>query len=132
MENNQQPNFAGEEMKLPSQQPGDEASAGAFGKNTGVIIAGLFVALGLILAGIFYWYSMDTAPLATPITPERPTAEMNKEPESPTATAQVESYGAMSTSDELDAIEADLEGTNLDALDSELMQIDAELEASVE
>ena len=60
----------------------------------------------------------------------RPTYETNKEPESTTAKAQVDTLGVMSTSDELGAIEADLESTSLTNLDTELIPIDQELEAS--
>ncbi|USN87378.1 MAG: hypothetical protein H6779_03100 [Candidatus Nomurabacteria bacterium] len=86
----------------------------------------ILVMLGLVVA----WY-LSTKPTGVAdieIVPARPTAEVNKEPESATAYAQVQSFGVMSTSDELSAIEADLESTNLDALVSELNAIEAELE----
>lgn len=132
MEKNEQPDFSADEMKLPTQQPGDDTASGAMKKNTGIVVVLLFVILGLLLVGLVYWYNSDTPSAPTPITPERPTAEMNQEPETTTAAAQVESYTVMSTSDELDAVEADLESTNLDVLDAELLQIEAELQASTQ
>lgn len=122
-----QPNFEGEEMKNPTPTNNFNSPEDATAKTKGPFIILLFVALALILAGLFYWYK--TASVIPPpiITPERPTAEMNKEPETTTATAQVDSFSAMSTSDELNALEADLESTNLDSLEAELLQIDAEL-----
>lgn len=63
----------------------------------------------------------------TNLTPERPTKETNKEPESTNAYAQVESLKVMSPSDELSAIEADLKSTNLDSLTLELLIIESEL-----
>jgi hypothetical protein len=65
-------------------------------------------------------------------TPTRPTAEMNQEPETTNAEAQVESYGALSTSDEISALEADLGSTDITNLEIELQQIDAELEAAMQ
>ena len=93
------------------------------------VIVLITIVLMLILGGLFYWHSMVTTPSIIPTpTPERPTAETNKEPESTTATAQADNFNVLSTSDELSAIEADLESTNLDTLDLELNAIEAELE----
>jgi len=127
------PNFEGEEMKLPTMRPQsrDRNSSPLFTSST--LITLLFLALGLILAGLTYWYIMGSGAVApaAPL-PLRPTLETNREPETVTATAQVESFTIMSTSDEIAAIEADLESTNLESLEGELLQIDQELEASFE
>jgi len=89
------------------------------------------ILLMIILGGLYYWHSLITNPTIAPTpTPERPTAETNKEPESTTAKAQTDSFGALSTSDEITAIEADLESTNLDTLELELNAIEAELETT--
>ena len=128
---NNEPNFEGEKMKMPTEHVSSGIENKAEGETRGVFIIILFLALVVILAGLFYWYyTASQVPVITP-EPMRPTLETNKEPETTTATAQVESYGAMSTSDELTAIEADLESTNLNSLDTELTQIDTELEAAV-
>ena len=127
----QQPNFEGEEMKLPTMRPGSSEPETSKTFTSGTIITILFVALGFILAGLTYWYiTAKAVPEIVPVTTTRPTLETNREPETPTATAQVESFAAMSTSDELTAIEADLMSTNLETLEAELLQIDQELEAS--
>lgn len=120
-------------MKLPLQKPGPASDSEHSLVSSGVVITFLFILLGLILCGLVYWF-ITNSPSTTPppVTPERPTAEMNKEPESTTAYAQVESFGVMSTSDELELIAADLESTNLDSLETELVQIDQELEATLE
>ena len=94
------------------------------------IIVSLFIILGLILAGLYYWYSISIKQMTLDQNPTRPTLETNKEPETRTATAQVESLTVMSTSDELSAVEADLLSTDLDSLDTEINQINAELEAT--
>ncbi len=99
--------------------------------HRGLVLGILGVALLFILVGLFLWYkSSQIVPAPEPV-PTRPTPEMNNEPESTTAEAQVESLGAMSTSDELGAIEADLESTSLDSLESELIQIETELQAEL-
>lgn len=127
-----EPHFDGEKMKMPSESNHTAREDRATKETKGIFIFAMVAALLMILISLIYWYTIATVPVQTTPEPTRPTAEMNKEPETPTATAQVESFGAMSTSDELGAIEADLESTNLDSLDAELTQIDTELETSVE
>lgn len=132
MDTKEQPTFAAEELKLPT----DTASAvvengNAFTHHRGLVIGILAGALIILAIGLFFWYRAMTAVPAPLPAPVRPTAEMNNEPESTTAEAQTESFGAMSQSDELGAIEADLESTNLDSLENELIQIETELEAQV-
>ncbi len=79
---------------------------------------------------MYYWFTMmQSTPIVVPEV-TRPTAAQNNEPESTTAEAQTEGMGVVSSSDELDAINADLESTNLESLDTELNAIDAELEAA--
>lgn len=118
---NKQPNFEGDEMRRPADLDSTVAN------NRGVIIGVLVVALISILIGLFLWYQAMNKPLPVAEVPTRPTYETNQEPESTTAEAQVDSFTVMSTSDELGAIEADLESTNLDTLETELTQIDEEL-----
>ena len=127
-----EPHFDGEKMKMPSESNYTAREDNATKQTKGIFIFGMVAALLVILIGLIYWYTTATVPVDTAPEPMRPTAEMNKEPETTTATAQVDSFSAMSTSDELNAIEADLESTNLDSLDAELTQIDTELETSVE
>lgn len=127
-----EPKFEGEEMKIPEGANRAGTAHDATTNTRGAFIIVLVIALVVILAALFMWYKAGTTAPTTNLTPLRPTLETNKEPETTTATAQVESFGAMSTSDELSTIEADLESTNLDSLETELTQIDAELEASLE
>lgn len=96
----------------------------------GLIIGALIIVLALVLGGLYVWSRMMIDP-ATPIpTPERPSAAQNNEPESTTAEARAETLDVVSTSDELDVIEADLEATKLDDFESDLNAIDAELEVN--
>ncbi len=128
---NKEPNFEGEKMKLPTQKLTSSFKKINESQNNGAIIAVLAIILIAILIGIFYWYKSGTQIITTSESPTRPTLETNKEPETTTATAQVESFTVMSTSDELNAIEADIESTNLDSLETELQQIETELQTAV-
>jgi len=122
------PDFDNEPMKLPEQHLSYEPES----VTNGPILMLLVALLLAVLGGMFYWFSMlgKDSPIITP-TVLRPTKEQNNEPESTTAEAQAEAYGVVSTSDEVPAIEADIEGTNLDSLDAELDAIEAELDAAI-
>lgn len=90
----------------------------------GVVLGVLILILALILGGLFLWGSMladkeNTLP-----------AIENNEPETPRAEADAQILETVSTSDELDAIGADLESTNLNSIDADLQAIDNEFEAS--
>lgn len=93
----------------------------------------LVIALIGVLGGLSWWAHLgeEATPTSTPLA-ERPTAQENNEPESTTAKAQVESMQAVSPSDSMGAIEADIENTQLKSLGSELEAIEAELEAALE
>ena len=100
--------------------------------TNGPIIILLIVLLVAILGGMSYWFTMMHKEVS-PVTPlgQRPTAAENNEPESTTAEAQAESMGVVSSSDEIPAIEADVESTNLDSLEAELDTIDAEIDGAI-
>lgn len=97
----------------------------------GPILLLLIVLLLAILGGMYRWFVILEKEVPTFPSSLRPSALQNNEPESTTAEAQVEAYGVVSTSDEIPAIEADIEGTNLDSLEGELDAIEAELDAAI-
>ena len=132
------PDLRGEEMKMPeTANTTPQATAPSASPLGGIIIVILVFLLIVILGGLYLWFAeLMNGSRSTPTTPtlpaiERPTAEENNEPESTTAEAAVETQAALSTSDEIAAIEADIEATDLDSLDAELNAIDAELEAAI-
>ena len=130
----QAPDFEGEKMKMPESALDHGITIDAKERSPmGFIIAILVVLLVAILAGLYLWYnSIITQSQQTPVpAATRPTAEENNEPESPTAKAQTDSFNVVSTSDELSAIEADVESTDLESLDTEMEAIDAELDAAL-
>lgn len=130
-----EPNFEGEEMKLPEGMEVEEMEeveeTAPTALSTPVLVV-LSVILFALFGGLAYWYYLvTTMPVGEVAQVTRPTLDTNREPETPTATARTEAMDVVSTSDELSAIEADIESTNLDDLDAEMMAIEAELEAAM-
>lgn len=108
-------------------------SANSVAGHFSLIVFFLVIMLIGVLGGLVWWITFDTtlAPSPTPVT-ERPSAAENNEPESTTAEAQAEMMRAVSPSDDMSAIEADLESTELDALEADMQAIEAELDAALE
>jgi hypothetical protein len=129
------PNFEGEAMKMPENT--DMQSITKEAKQSiinGPLLLGLALLLILILGGLYYWFGTLTPASSTSPTSEatRPTAEENNEPESTTAEAQVDMMNIISPSDEISAIEADIESISMDALDAELQSIDAAVDVEID
>lgn len=96
--------------------------------HAGPIIGVLSLMLILILGGLYVWGEMlskesKVVPVEVPI--------INNEPETPRAAADTQILEIMSPSDEISAIEADLESTRLDSVDADLNTIDAEFNAAL-
>ena len=128
------PTIKDEVLNVPETSPLRRAAMSPVEKNrfAPMILGTLIILLLLVLAGLYYWHDLITqSPIVTSIS-NRPTEEQNQEPESTTARAQTDAMETLSTSDEIPALEADIEGTNLETLDSELNAIDAELEAALQ
>lgn len=92
----------------------------------GPILAMLVLVLALILGGLFLWGKM----LADKAHMSPPPPIVNNEPETPRAEADTQILGTVSTSDEIGAIEADLESTRLDLIDQDLQSVDNEFDAA--
>ena len=109
-----EPDFEGEEMKLPEEIRAVEPAVEPTSIVNGPILILLFAILIALLGGIYYWYTiLMSTPLIAP-APSRPTAEQNNEPESATAEARTGVTDVVSTSDALDAIKADVDSTNFE------------------
>jgi hypothetical protein len=119
--------FSKDELKMPEESFGGSV-AQPHSSHLGIILGILIVVLMLMLGGLYMWgqYIGNEQTLPAP-EQQRPTAEENNEPESTNAEAEVETMTALSTSDEIDAIDADIEGTSVDSLDSNIPAIEAEL-----
>jgi uncharacterized protein HemX len=126
----QVPDFSNEEMKMPENAVVQTQSRSESNSVVnGPLLVTLAILLVLILGGMYYWFATLSTPAPVAEPAQRPTPEQNNEPESTTAEAQTETMQAVSTSDEISAIEADLESTNLESMDAEMEAIDAEMEA---
>lgn len=93
----------------------------------GPILAVLIIMLILIFGGLYLWGKylvQDSLPIDDPIL-----IPQNNEPETPRANVDQEILNTVSSSNELNAIEADLYSTQIDSLDTELQSIENELNA---
>lgn len=95
------------------------------GAHHGPILAVISIVLVLILGGLIIWGRELTKER---VIEERGYPTVNNEPETPRAITDAQILETTSPSDELDAIETDLESTNLDVYGSELQIMDSELE----
>jgi flagellar basal body-associated protein FliL len=127
-----EPNFEGEVMHMPTRQINQTDSIPESPRLlTAPIIILLFLILVAILGGFYYWYTIVMSEQVVPQATTRPTTEQNNEPESTTAEARTSLMDVVSTSDELDAISADAQSTNLEDLVNETTAIEAELDAAM-
>lgn len=128
-----EPNFEGEAMHMPEAKISVMTEADTNPRLlTAPIIVLLFLILVAILAGFYYWYTIVMSEQISTETGARPTAEQNNEPESTTAEARTGLMDVVSTSDELDAIAADAQSTNLEDLVTETTAIEVELGAAID
>ena len=127
-----EPNFENEAMHVPSSRVSTPITQTAAPRLLSApIIILLFLILVAILAGFYYWYTLVMKDQVVPPTNIRPTAEQNNEPESTTAEARTGLMDVVSTSDELEAIAADAQSTNLEDLTSEITPIETDLDAAI-
>lgn len=127
-----EPNFENEAMHVPSTRVSTSPTEPAAPRLLSApIIILLFLILVAILAGFYYWYTLVMKDQVVPSTTTRPNAEQNNEPESTTAEARTGLMDVVSTSDELEAIAADAQSTNLEDLNSEITPIETDLDAAI-
>ncbi len=119
-------------MHLPNQMEVREAAIESRTVPLSIILL-LIACLLAIIGGLVYWYSLVMAiPIPDPATATRPTAAENNEPESTTAEARTNATNVVSTSDELDALSADLDSTReIENLTPEITAIENELDAAL-
>lgn len=110
------------EMRLP-EEPTEETHS-----HVGAILGVIIIMLVVLLGAFYIWGGLlkeqaKVVPVETPI--------VNNEPETPRADADTQILETLSTSDEITAIDADLESTNIDSIDTDLSTIDAEFDAAL-
>ncbi len=97
--------------------------------HVGPILGVLIVVLILILGGLYLWGSILSEG-GNEARVERTIP--NNEPETPRANADAKIFNTTSSSNDLDAIYADLESTDLNSLETELGQVETEMSASMQ
>lgn len=120
------PTFTNEEMKMPDERFGEHVVQTP-PSLAGIVLSVLIVLLIMILGGLYMWGTEIQKTFRAPevsIPTARPTSTQNKEPESTNAKATVETLQAMSTSNEISAMQADLESTLIDTNQTDLNAID--------
>ncbi|MCD5382192.1 MAG: hypothetical protein LR017_02640 [Candidatus Pacebacteria bacterium] len=116
-----------EEMNVPEAFTQEEHLS-----HLGPILGVLIVVLVLILGGLYLWgATLSEGPAPAAEAPTEPRQIENNEPETPRAEADTHILETVSSSDEISAIETDIDNTNLDSLDAEIEAIDAELKAAL-
>lgn len=93
--------------------------------HVGPLLGILVIVIVLIFSGLYLWGAMLGKESGT--REFTPRTLPNNEPETTRAVTDQDILKTMSSSNELDALYADIESTNLDSLDSELDQVEAEL-----
>jgi len=116
-----------EAMYTPDTGQASEDDAHA---NLGPILGVLIVVLVLILGGLYLWGRalVETPPPSAPAVEEVP----NNEPETPESQARADIAKTQSPSDAFSAIEADIESTNLEAVDEQIDAFTAEFNAQLQ
>lgn len=94
--------------------------------SSGPIIGIVVLVIALLLGALYLWSSMLVPATTEPVVEETP---VTTEPEeAPVLDPKTEAYGNTSASDEMTAIEADVESTDLEGLDAEMTAMEAEME----
>lgn len=105
------------EQGMPPQMPQEETHRAPMGPIIGVIIVVAVLAIG----GLYYWGAQLNEQQDFLMEEEMEDGDMANDAPTP------EELRAQSDSDELEAIEADLEASNFNQLDAELAEIESEL-----
>ncbi|MEX0931507.1 MAG: hypothetical protein WDZ88_02035 [Candidatus Paceibacterota bacterium] len=103
-------------------QPADAPKEGTMGP----IIGSVIVIVVIILGGIFFWSErVDKADMET----NESASDIDTTAPIPNEDEQTQALETQSNSDEIASIESDINQTDLDELDAEMANIEAELEA---
>jgi flagellar basal body-associated protein FliL len=127
-----EPDFEGEAMKIPQTYEAPEVVAEPTSVVNAPIIILLITILLALLGGIYYWYLMLMSAPAEAPTATRPTAAQNNEPESTTVEARTAATDVVSTSDELDAIAADVQSTSFEDVDTDVNNVQVNLDSALQ
>jgi hypothetical protein len=103
-------------------------------QRMGPILGIMLLMLALILGGLYLWGAQlaKTDRIMDKVDELERVPFQNNEPETPRAAADAQILETVSPSDELTAIEADLESTSLSSLTDGLTEAESELNAALE
>lgn len=107
-----------EEMRMP-------VTGKIHHSHLGPILGVLLILLVIVATGLYIWGGQLFEEQA--MVQEQVPAIPNNEPETPRAEADQQILETLSSSNEIDAIEADVMSTNLDSIDTDLNTVDQEL-----
>lgn len=96
--------------------------------HAGPVLAVLVLLLLLVFGGLYIWGRMLQTEIPQPESPLPP----NNEPETPRSQADVQILDTVSSSDDLGAIESDLQSTNFGDIDTDLEIIGNELDTALQ
>ena len=113
--NEQIPNTTPVSGLMGMSEQGGQAPAAGPNTRANLVMLGVFAVLVVALILVYLWGSQLTAPA----------------PQLPPAPQLVPSAATEDSSTDVTAIEADLEATNLDGMDAEMNQMEAELDAAL-
>jgi hypothetical protein len=95
--------------------------------HTGPVLAVFIIVILLILGGLYLWgASLTKNSILNDALPL-----INNEPETPRAIADKQIFEVVSPSDDLNAIEIDIESTNFNILEEDVSTIEVELDAAL-
>lgn len=112
-----------EELNIKNTSPKTPSFSERHHGNLGLMLGALILLVVIILGGLYLWgqsLSKNDPAFQERVIP-------NNEPETPRAIVDTQILETLSPSDDLGAIEADLNSTNLDSIDADMTTIDAEL-----
>ncbi len=115
------PDISKVELRVPS------GTNGVHHAHVGPILAVLIIMLVFIFGGLYLWGGMLGTETPVPVE----TMPLNDEPETTRANVDQEILEVVSPSDELSAIDADVNSTNFGSLDSDLSTIDIEFDTAL-
>lgn len=111
-------------VEVESPAPAPAKSSSSFGPVFGIII----IVILIVLAGFYFWgASLQNQIMPAQQNEQATTTQAAEAPQQATETVSTDVGTPLSSSDDLSAIESDLNSTDLNNLDAEMNSIDSDL-----
>ena len=124
-----EPVISDEELKKPDDAVNPIASPESH-SHVVAILGIVVVVLILVLAGLYLWGTTVSAPATTPAPAATESTTTPPTDTQAPVDSQVQALQTVSSSDSIDAIQADLNNTNLDSLDAGVNTVNSDLSAT--